>query len=312
MKIIVTGAIGHIGSYVVRNLGVQFPKAEIVMIDNMMTQRYPSLFDLPAHGNYHFIEGDVSQMDLKSVFIGSNVVIHLAAITDAAGSIDKAEKLEANNYQSTLRVAKACIEVDACLIALSSTSVYGTQKDQVDENCSEADLQPQSPYATTKLKEEELISNLTNKEGLKAIHCRFGTIFGASPGMRFHTAVNKFCWQAVMGQPITVWTTAYDQKRPYLDLLDASQAIIYIIKNNIFDGQIYNVLTHNSTVRQVVDTIKVFVPNLEIDFVDNRIMNQLSYEVLCDRFKSKGFVFSGNLRRGIEETIDLLKNSNNK
>lgn len=312
MKIIVTGAIGHIGSYIIRDLGFFFPDADIVMIDNMMTQRFPSLFDLPAHGNYHFIEGDVSQMDLKSVFVGSNVVIHLAAITDAAGSIDKAEKLEANNYQSTLRVAKACIEVDACLIALSSTSVYGTQKDQVDENCSEADLQPQSPYATTKLKEEELISNLTNKEGLKAIHCRFGTIFGASPGMRFHTAVNKFCWQAVMGQPITVWTTAYDQKRPYLDLLDASQAIIYIIKNNIFDGQIYNVLTHNSTVRQVVDTIKEFVPNLEIDFVDNRIMNQLSYEVLCDRFKSKGFVFSGNLRRGIEETIDLLKNSNNK
>ena len=204
MKIVVTGALGHIGSYVIRDLAVQFPHEEIVMIDNMMTQRYPSLFDLPAHGNYHFIEGDVSQMDLKSVFIGSNVVIHLAAITDAAGSIDKAEKLEANNYQSTLRVAKACIEVDACLIALSSTSVYGTQKDQVDENCSEADLQPQSPYATTKLKEEELISNLTNKEGLKAIHCRFGTIFGASPGMRFHTAVNKFCWQAVMGQPITV------------------------------------------------------------------------------------------------------------
>ena len=312
MKIIVTGAIGHIGSYIIRDLGFFFPEADIVMIDNMMTQRFPSLFNLPAHGNYHFIEGDVSQMDLKSVFVGSNVVIHLAAITDAAGSIDKAEKLEANNYQSTLRVAKACIEVDACLIALSSTSVYGTQKDQVDENCSEADLQPQSPYATTKLKEEELISNLTNKEGLKAIHCRFGTIFGASPGMRFHTAVNKFCWQAVMGQPITVWTTAYDQKRPYLDLLDASQAIIYIIKNNIFDGQIYNVLTHNSTVRQVVDTIKEFVPNLEIDFVDNRIMNQLSYEVLCDRFKSKGFVFSGNLRRGVEETIDLLKNSNNK
>ena len=94
--------------------------------------------------------------------------------------------------------------------------------------------------------------------------------------------------------------------------MDASQAIIYIIKNNIFDGQIYNVLTHNSTVRQVVDTIKEFVPNLEIDFVDSRIMNQLSYEVLCDRLKSKGFVFSGNLRRGIEETIDLLKNSNNK
>ena len=312
MKIIVTGAIGHIGSYIIRDLGKNFPGADIVMVDNMMTQRFPSLFNLPSNANYHFIEGDVSQMNLESVFVGANVVIHLAAITDAAGSVDKAEELEANNYQSTLRVAKACIDFNVCLIALSSTSVYGTQKDQVDENCSEIDLQPQSPYATTKLKEEELITNLVNKEGLKAIHCRFGTIFGASPGMRFHTAVNKFCWQAVMGQPITVWTTAYDQKRPYLDLLDASRAIDYIIKNNIFDGQIYNVLTHNSTVREVVDTIKEFVPGLKIEFVDNRIMNQLSYEVLCDRFKSKGFVFSGSLKKGIKETIDLLKNSNSK
>ena len=312
MKIIVTGAIGHIGSYIIRDLGVNFPGADIVMIDNMMTQRFSSLFNLPSNANYRFIESDVNQINLESVFVGANVVIHLAAITDAAGSVDRAEELEANNYQATVRVARACIDVDACLIALSSTSVYGTQKEKVDENCSEIDLQPQSPYAATKLKEEELITNLVNKEGLKAIHCRFGTIFGASPGMRFHTAVNKFCWQAVMGQSITVWSTAYDQKRPYLDLLDASRAIDYIIKNNIFDGQIYNVLTHNSTVREVVDTIKEFVPGLQIEFVDNRIMNQLSYEVLCDRFKSKGFVFSGNLKKGIKETIDLLKNSNSK
>jgi len=312
LKIIVTGAIGHIGSYIIRDLGKNFPGADIVMIDNMMTQRFPSLFNLPSHANYHFVEGDVSLMDLESVFVNANVVIHLAAITDAAGSVDKAEELEANNYQSTLRVAKACIEVNACLIALSSTSVYGTQKDQVDENCSEIDLQPQSPYAITKLKEEELVTKLVNNDGLKAIHCRFGTIFGASAGMRFHTAVNKFCWQAVMGQSISVWTTAYDQKRPYLDLLDASRSINYIIKNNIFDGQIYNVLTQNCTVRDVVETIKEFVPSLKIEFVDNRIMNQLSYEVMSDRFKSKGFVFSGNLRRGIKETIDLLKNSNAK
>jgi len=311
LKIIVTGAIGHIGSYIIRDLGSFFPKSTIVMIDNMMTQRFPSLFNLPSGVNYQFIEGDVSQMNLKSIFTGADAVIHLAAITDAAGSIDMAEELEANNFQSTLKVAESCIDSSAALIALSSTSVYGTQKDKVDENCSESELQPQSPYATTKLKEEELISALVKEKSLKAIHCRFGTIFGASPGMRFHTAVNKFCWQAVMNQPISVWTSAYDQKRPYLDLLDASRAIAFIIKNNIFDGQIYNVLTTNATVRQVVETIKEFVPNLEIEFVDNRIMNQLSYEVLCDRFKSKGFVFSGNMRKGIKDTIELLRNSNN-
>ena len=310
MKIIVTGATGHIGSYLIRNLGLQFKESEIVIIDNMMTQRFASLFNLPKIGNYSFIEGDVRLMDLNSLFKGADIVIHLAAITDATGSFDKATEVEENNYQSTLKVANACRETGASLIALSSTSVYGTQNDIVDEDCSENELQPQSPYASTKLKEEELISNLSKDKGLKAIHCRFGTIFGASPGMRFHTAVNKFCWQATMGQPITVWNTAYDQKRPYLDLLDASRAIIHIIENDIFDGRIYNVLTQNSTVRQVIDIIREFVPSLEVEFVDTKIMNQLSYEVLCDRFKSKGFVFSGDLKRGIKETILLLKNAN--
>jgi UDP-glucose 4-epimerase len=307
MKIVVTGAIGHIGSYVIRDLGIQFPDAKIIMIDNMMTQRFPSLFNLPAVGNYHFIEGDVTDMDLNAVFSDTNVVIHLAAITDAAGSFDRAEELEANNYQSTVKVANACVETGASLIALSSTSVYGTQNDIVDEDCSEEELQPQSPYATTKLKEEELIAKLCKEKGLKAIHCRFGTIFGASAGMRFHTAVNKFCWQAAMGQPISVWSTAYDQKRPYLDLFDASRAISFIIENDIFDGRVYNVLTNNSTVREVVDVIREFIPDLEVGFVDNKIMNQLSYEVLDNRFKSHGFVPAGSLKRGIGETIALLK-----
>jgi len=153
------------------------------------------------------------------------------------------------------------------------------------------------------------VSKLVQDKGLKAVHCRFGTIFGVSPGMRFHTAVNKFCWQAVMNQPITVWNTAYDQKRPYLDLIDASRAITFIIDNDIFDGGIYNILTKNSTVREVVDTIREFVPSLEVEFVDNKIMNQLSYEVLCDKFKSKGFIFTGSLKNGIGQTISLLTNS---
>ena len=308
MKIIVTGATGHIGSYLIRELGYQFKGSEIFIIDNMMTQRFPSLFNLPAEGNYRFIEGDVANMDLNTVFSNANIVIHLAAITDAAGSFDRAEELEFNNYQSTVKVANACVENGASLIALSSTSVYGTQNDVVDEDCSEEELQPQSPYATTKLKEEELISKLCNEKGLKAIHCRFGTIFGASPGMRFHTAVNKFCWQAAMGEPISVWSTAYDQKRPYLDLFDASRSIEFIIKNNLFDGRIYNILTENATVHQVADIIRESIPDLSVEFVDNRIMNQLSYEVSCDRFKDKGFNFTGSLRRGIEETISLLRN----
>jgi len=309
MKIVITGALGHIGSQLLRDLAHEFPQAEIVLIDNLMTQRFASLFNLPVIGRYRFIEGDVTTMDLSPHLKGAYVVVHLAAITDAAGSFDKAAELEANNFQGTERMVHACAAAGVRLISLSSTSVYGTQSKVVSEDCSEEELKPQSPYALTKLKEERLVAEMSKTKSLKAVTCRFGTIFGTSPGMRFHTAVNKFCWQAVMGQPITVWSTAYDQKRPYLDLFDASRSIAFIIRKDLFDGRIFNVLTLNATVRHIVNSIREFVPDLQVTFVDDKIMNQLSYEVSSEKFRSKGFSFAGDLRRGVGETISLLRNA---
>lgn len=306
MKIIITGALGHIGSHLIRFLPFQFPGAEIVLIDNLATQRFPSLFNLPVSGNFRWVEGDVTTMELLPLIKNAQVLIHLAAITDAAASFSNASEVEANNYHSTLNVASACCEADVRLILLSSTSVYGTQGEVVSEDCKLDDLKPQSPYAETKLKEEKLICKLCTQNRLKAIICRFGTIFGVSPGMRFHTAVNKFCWQAAAGLPISVWRTAYDQKRPYLDLNDAASAIDFIIKNDLFNSEVFNILTCNATVRQVVDTIREFVPKLEIEYVDTKIMNQLSYEVSCSKFIAEGFTFAGDLKRGIADTIKLL------
>ena len=306
MKIVVTGALGHIGSRLIRELPFSFPGSEVVMIDNLMTQRYCSLFNLPFSGNYKFIEADITQVALEPLLKGVYVVIHFAAITDAAGSFDRAEQVEQNNFSATSRLANACVESGSRLITLSSTSVYGTQATLVDEEAAADDLKPQSPYAATKLKEERLVQQLVKEKGLKACICRFGTIFGASPGMRFHTAVNKFCWQAAMGQPITVWRTAYDQKRPYLDLTDACSAISHVIRCELFDGRIYNVLTLNATVREIVEAIRVFIPTLGVRFVDSQIMNQLSYEVSDARFRASGFVPGGILSETLERELKLL------
>jgi UDP-glucose 4-epimerase len=306
MKIVVTGALGHIGSALIRVLPERFAGAEIVMIDNMATLRYPSLFDLPAKGRYRFIETDVRHSDLRPLFKDAHSVVHLAATTDAEGSVSNPSATESNNYNATAKVAAACAETGSRLIHLSSTSVYGTQAATVSEDCPADDLRPQSPYAESKLKEEKLLHSLHNS-GLKAVVCRFGTIFGPSPGMRFHTAVNKFCWQAVMRQPLTIWRTAYDQKRPYLDLRDAVRAIAHIIERDRFDGRIYNVLTLNATVRELVEAISKLLPDLKLSFVDSPIMNQLSYEVSAQRFIDRGFTFTGDLQRGVGDTVALLR-----
>jgi len=308
MKIVVTGALGHIGSHLIRRLPDFFPECEVVMIDNLATQRYPSLFSLPDSAKYRFIEGDVTSMELESIFDGADAVVQLAAITDATSSFDRADEVERVNFAATERVADACIAMGAPMIMASSTSVYGTQESHVDEDCSPEELKPQSPYAETKLKEEALTRRKC-EEGLRAVIFRYGTIFGLSPGMRFHTAVNKFCWQAVMGIPLTVWKTAYDQKRPYLDLDDCVRAIAFSIEKKLFDGQVYNVVTKNATVREVIQEIGGHIKDIEIKFVEHKIMNQLSYEVLNEKISSIGFAVAREFDQGIAETIGILKNA---
>lgn len=312
MKILITGGLGHIGSALIRYLPKKFNDCEIVIIDNLSTQRYSSLFDLPNDAKYNFIEGDIREILLDELMVEVDVVIHLAAITDAANSFGREEEIEDNNLEGTKRIATLCEKHGAKLISISSTSVYGTQSLVVDESCTPDELRPQSPYATTKLKEEAFVSELSKSKALQAVTCRFGTIFGPSIGMRFHTAVNKFCWQAVMSQPISVWKTALDQKRPYLELNDACKAIGFIIENNVYDGEIYNILSGNYTVREVVGAIEHFVPNIKLKFVENQIMNQLSYEVSCQKFRKLGFIFNGNIKNGIGEIINLINNANFK
>jgi len=128
--------------------------------------------------------------------------------------------------------------------------------------------------------------------------------------MRFHTAVNKFCWQAAYQMPITVWRTAYQQLRPYLGLDDACNAMIHIIKKDLFNGEIYNVLTKNATVSEIIESIRTYQENIIVNFVDSPIMNQLSYEVLGDKFKRTGFNSISDLDYEIKKTLELLRINN--
>ena len=308
MKLLVTGALGHIGSRFIHSLKPgEFES--VILLDNLAAQRYASLFDLPQDVPFKFVDGDVCTDNLEDYMDGVDAVIHLAAITDAAGSFEMQDQVERVNLDGTKRVAQACVATGAKLVFLSTTSVYGVQDGEVDEDCSIDQLQPQSPYADSKLKGESLLEEMGETDGLDFIICRFGTIFGTSTGMRFHTAINKFCWQAVMGQPLTVWRTALNQKRPYLDLDDAVAALKFILHRELFDRRVYNVLTANSTVKNIVAEISIHVPDVSIEYVDSKIMNQLSYTVKNDRFSKLGFEFHGSLAEGIKDTVRLLLGS---
>lgn len=307
MKLLITGALGHIGSRLIHDVRPgEF--SEVVLVDNFATLRYCSLFNLPAGVPFRFVEADVCSADLDKLLTGTQAVIHLAALTDATKSFENEAQIEQVNIVGTERVARACAKAGCRLIFPSSTSVYGVQEGVVDEDCPIDQLKPQSPYAESKLRVERLLAELGTSANLRFVICRCGTICGVSPGMRFHTAVNKFAWQACMGEPVTVWRTALHQRRPYLDVGDAVRAMRFILERDLFNQRIYNVLTENLTVSGVLEALRELAPDLDVQFVDSVIMNQLSYTVRNDRFRALGFEFRGQLRAALEETVNLLKN----
>lgn len=307
MNICITGALGHIGSKLIRNLDIKGLKT-VHLVDNLSTQRYCSLYNLPEKNKYIFHELDIFSPEMDTIIKDSKIVIHLAAVTDAETSAQKQDLVNTVNKQGVKHIAQLCVKHTAQLFFPSTTSVYGSQEDRVDEECTE--LKPQSPYAESKRYAEMLLQKMAKEQDLKVVICRLGTIFGYSIGMRFHTAVNKFLFQAVNNLPISVWKTALHQKRPYCDLDDAISAINHFSSQDLFDGEIYNIVTQNYTVDTIIQAIKKYIPNLQIQFVESQIMNQLSYDVDNAKSVKKGIHYTGNLDHSLKEAIQNLKGIN--
>ena len=140
VRLVVTGALGHIGSRLIRDLARVWPGTEVVMLDNLATERYASLYDLPDACRYEFIEGDVLTEDLERVFAGADAVVHLAALTNWARR-DLHPRMQHVNVDGTARVAHACASLGIGLLFPSTTSVYGVPHGVVSEDCSAAGSQ---------------------------------------------------------------------------------------------------------------------------------------------------------------------------
>lgn len=308
MKIIITGACGHIGSFLVENLSKIRKVKKSILIDNMRTNKFNSLFNLSKKSNFSFYQKDISVKNSLSEFKNVDVIIHCASMTDAANSFGVKKLMYENNLGCMKTVLNYCIKNKTKLIHISTTSVYGKQATIVNEDDHHL-LNPQSPYADIKLMEEKLLSKNTKK--IKFNSFRFGTIAGVSKGMRFHTAINKFCLNAALGKDITVYQTAYNQFRPYLTLRDSFKVFKFCIENNFFKNETYNALSGNFTVKQIIDKIKIFKKNVKIKYTKSAIMNQLTYHVSPLKLKKSGLTLKTDISKDIKDTLNLFRNIKN-
>ena len=227
MKLLITGACGHIGSYVAEHIHKIKEIKETILIDNLKSNRHSSVFNLRKKSKKRFYIRDLNNPKSLNDFKNVDFIIHCASMTNAEKSFGKKNQMFSNNINCLKTVIKYCKSKKVKLIHLSSTSVYGKQADIVDETCEKKYLKPQSPYAQIKIIEENMLKKESKK--LKYTTFRFGTISGVSKGIRFHTAVNKFCFNAALNKKILVYKTALHQYRPYLSLKDAFKVFKFCI-----------------------------------------------------------------------------------
>ena len=304
MNLLITGALGHIGSGFIEKVGKIKNLKNVYLLDSARSNNLNVLFNLSNKKiKFKFLLEDLnSKNSLNSITGKIDTVVHLAAITNAEQSFKNKKLIFENNFGIFKRIVNFCLKKNAKLIHLSSTSVYGHSTKTVDENFK--NLEPRSPYAEEKLMEENYLKRLKK---IKFITFRLGTISGISKGMRFHTAVNKFCLNTILGQEIPVWTNALNQQRPYCSLKDAIRAIIKIINYNRFDNQTYNVLTKNYTVGQILNMIKSNNFKFKIKKTNTPILNQSFYGVSNKKFSKFKIKMSKGIEKDITETLNMLK-----
>ena len=176
MKLLITGACGHIGSYLVENIHKIRKIKKVVLIDNFNAHRYHTIFNLKNKSKFKFHQIDLSKKKLDK-FEKVDVIIHCASHTNAQDSFSKKNEMYKNNISCMKNIISYCVKKKSKLIHISSSSVYGTSEKVMRENVKKI-LKPQSPYAKIKLIEEKLLRD--NRHKMKYISLRFGTIAGVS------------------------------------------------------------------------------------------------------------------------------------
>ncbi len=195
MRVVITGAAGFIGSHLTeRCLALGW---DVVAIDSLTTYYSPAAkvrnaHSFHAHHRCTYLEQDLLDLDLPTVFRGANVIFHLAAQAGVRASwgqsFDVYTQLNVTVLQRALEAAR---ETDALskFVFVSSSSVYGdaealpTSEDQI--------LRPVSPYGATKALGEHLCYLYYRNYGLPVVMLRYFSVYGPRqrPDMAFYRAI---------------------------------------------------------------------------------------------------------------------------
>lgn len=237
-KVLVTGAAGFIGSFLVRYL-LEKKDDFVIGIDNINSYYDPGLKEdrlkmikgVDVEGRFSFVRGDLGDAALIERLFADNefdIVVNLAAQAGVRYSIENPRAYIDSNLIGFFNILEACrYHRPKHLVYASSSSVYG---DSDKAPFSETDFvdEPVSLYAATK-KSNELMAHAYSKlYSIPATGLRFFTVYGpmGRPDMAYFSFTDKL----VNGEVIKLFNMG-NCRRDFTYVDDIVEGIVRVMDN---------------------------------------------------------------------------------
>lgn len=306
MKILVTGAMGFIGKYMIREL--KNHGYDVIGID------------LAIADSENYVRADITYFeDVWRIFKESNgfdVVLHLAGEVGRLNGEEYPQRMIYVNEIGTLNLLQLCLEYNSKLVYFSTSEIYGKLFDE-KEVCEE-DFSIIGPdmvtnvYAMSKLFGEGIVNHYVKNYNLLAVGIRPFMIYG--PGVaasKYKSAIDQFVYNSLNNKPFVVHQGS---ERAWCYIDDFIDAILKIVENHSFTHSVYE--SYNVGTQEYISTEDLANLILELTGAPSNLMQivQLPEKFISGRkrFSNKklrdlGWEQKVLLRQGLQEVIKWYK-----
>ena len=298
--VLVTGAAGFLGRYVVR-LFKEFGLT-VVGVDNVAQENAPLSY-LDAYFRF-----DLPDPEFATAVRGAApaILVHCAGRASVGLSVTEPAGDFYSNAVVTFEILNALRSVaPKCrFIQLSSAAVYGNPLTR--PVCEDQPLAPISPYGFHKMLSEQLCIEFASLYGVPTASARIFSAYG--PGLR-RQVLWDVCQKALVGNTIVLQGTGRET-RDFVHALDISKAVYAIALKAPMEGEAYNVASGREVsicelASMVVDAVG-HGGGVEFDG-QVPVGNPLNWRADIARVGALGFTPSVSLERGVRSFADWCR-----
>jgi GDP-4-dehydro-6-deoxy-D-mannose reductase len=280
MKALITGIGGFVGPYMARNL-----------LDNNYSvfgfDRQKA--DIPGCQCIAADITDEAAVENAIADVNPDIIFHLAGQSSVERSYKEPELTYKINVEGTNNLFAALINCNLKpkVLIVSSSDVYGTPVSvPISE---EAELSPKSPYAKSRVEQEEVALRYNEEFGIPVVISRSFSHTGVGQQDKF--VCPNFARQVALvkkGRQATIKVGNIDVKRDFSDVRNIVEAYRLLAEKGV-PGEIYNVGSGKSIhLRKVVEILlREAGAKAEVEIDPSRVRKDDPDEIVADITKIK-------------------------